>query len=519
MMTSLQSTRQQLKQNFASGLVVFLVALPLCLGIALASGAPPLAGILSGIVGGIIIGALSTSHISVSGPAAGLAVIVLKAIQELGAFELFLCAGVIAGGLQLLLGLLKAGSITNYIPFSVIEGMLAGIGVIIIFKEIPYALGSDKLQTLLADPILHVHFGSLIVAVISLLIIIGWDYIPQLKRWKLLPSALIAVIVGVLINQLFVHFYPTFTIPESQLVQLPIPHNLEEAEALIRFPQFSGFLQPNVWLIGATIAVVASIETLLSIEAADRLDKHRRITDTNQELRAQGIGNIATSFIGGLPITSVIVRSSANANAGANHKTSTIVHGLLLLLCVLFMPTMLNQIPLACLAAVLIVVGYKLTKPSIYLHFWHKGIYQFIPFVATMVAVVLLDLLKGVGIGLVISILFILHGNMKRAYYLSREELAEADNIVLELGEEVSFLNKAALKKTLKNIQPNSKITINAEKAIYIASDILELLEDFTNVYAQENNIQVRLKGFKYDYEHQERGENTHIRVEHRRSI
>lgn len=514
-----QSTGQLLKQNFASGLVVFLVALPLCLGIALASGAPPLAGVLSGIVGGIIIGLLSTSHISVSGPAAGLAVIVLMAIQELGSFELFLCAGVIAGGLQLLLGFAKAGSITNYIPFSVIEGMLAGIGVIIILKEIPYALGSDKLQALLADPILHVHFGSLIVAAVSLFIIIGWDYIPQLKRLKLLPSALIAVIVGVFINQFFNAFCPNFSIPNHQLVQLPIPHNLEEAEALIRFPQISGFFQPNVWLIGATIAMVASIETLLSIEAADRLDKHRRITDTNQELRAQGIGNITTSLIGGLPITSVIVRSSANANAGANHKLSTIVHGLLLLLCVLFMPTILNQIPLASLAAVLIVVGYKLTRPSIYLHFWHKGIYQFIPFVATMIAVVFLDLLKGVGIGLVISILFILHANMKRSYYLSREELAEADDIILELGEEVSFLNKAALKKTLKNIQPNSKITINAEKAIYIASDILELLEDFTNVYAQENNIQVRLKGFKYDYEHQEGVEHTHVRVEHKRRI
>lgn len=518
-MNGQQSTGQLLKQNFASGLVVFLVALPLCLGIALASGAPPLAGVLSGIVGGIIIGALSTSHISVSGPAAGLAVIVLTAIQELGSFELFLCAGVIAGLLQLLLGFLKAGSIANFIPFSVIEGMLAGIGIIIILKEIPYALGTEQWQAVLSEPVLHAHLGSLIVASISLCIIIGWDYVPRLKRLKLLPSALIAVLFGVAANQFFHYFLPNLAIAEHQLVQLPIPHNLEEAEAMIRFPQLSGFLQPKVWVIGVTIAIVASIETLLSIEAADRLDKHRRITDTNQELRAQGIGNIATSLIGGLPITSVIVRSSANANAGANHKSSTIIHGLLLLLCVLFMPTILNQIPLASLAAVLIVVGYKLTKPSIYLHFWHKGIYQFIPFLATMIAVVLLDLLKGVGIGLVISILFLLHGNMKRSYYLSREELAEADNIVLELGEEVSFLNKAALKKTLKNIQPNSKITINAEKAIYIASDILELLEDFTNVYAQENNIQVKLKGFKYDYEHQEGVEHTHVRVEHRRRI
>lgn len=514
-----QSTGRLLKQNFASGLVVFLVALPLCLGIALASGAPVLSGILSGVVGGIVIGLFSTSHISVSGPAAGLAAIVLTAITELGAFELFLCAGLIAGGLQLVLGFLKAGSITNYIPISVIEGMLAGIGVIIILKQIPYALGSQQLLSIFAEPILHVHFGSLIVAVISMVIVIGWDFVPQLKRIKILPSALIAVLVGIAVNQLFISLNSPLAIPAEQLVQLPVLHDLDDAESLIRFPNFAGLTNPAVWVIGATIAVVASIETLLSIEAADRLDTHRRITDTNQELRAQGIGNIVAALIGGLPITSVIVRSSANANAGANHKISTIIHGILLLVCVLSMPALLNEIPLASLAAILILIGYKLTRPAIYRHFWQKGIYQFIPFFATMVAVVFLDLLKGVGLGLIISILFILHGNMKRAYYLSREELADADNIVLELGEEVSFLNKAALKKTLKNIQPNSKITINAEKAIYIASDILELLEDFTNVYAQENNIKVKLKGFKYDYENQEGIEHTNVRVEHRRQI
>ncbi|MGX2956209.1 SulP family inorganic anion transporter [Ursidibacter sp. B-7004-1] len=518
-MSLIQNNGRLLKQNFASGLVVFLVALPLCLGIALASGAPPLSGIVSGIVGGIVIGWLSTSHISVSGPAAGLAAIVLSAIGELGSFELFLCAGLIAGVIQLLLGLIKAGSITNYIPFAVIEGMLAGIGVIIIIKELPYALGSDKLLSVVSDPIIHVHLGSLIVAFTALLIVIGWDFIPQLRKIKILPSALIAVIVGILINECFIYFNSPLAIPTSQLVQLPVPENLEQAERLIRFPDFSGFSNRIVWVTGITIAIVASIETLLSIEAADRLDKHRRITDTNRELRTQGIGNVIASLLGGLPMTSVIVRSSANANAGATHKISAIFHGLLLLICVLSIPNLLNKIPLASLAAVLIIIGYKLTKPSIYLHFWQKGIYQFIPFVATMIAVVFLDLLKGVGIGLIISILFILHGNMKRSYYLSREELADADNIVLELGEEVSFLNKAALKKTLKNIQPNSKITINAERAIYIASDILELLEDFTNVYAQENNIQVKLKGFKYDYEHQDGIEHTHVRVEHRSRI
>lgn len=510
---------QVFKQNFSSGLVVFLVALPLCLGIALASGAPPLAGILSGIIGGIIIGSLSGSPLSVSGPAAGLAAIVLNAITELGNFELFLCAGVIAGGIQLLLGFLRAGSITNYIPISVIEGMLAGIGVIIIIKQIPNALGSEHPLSFFDFSSLSLHVGTFIIAIVSLMIIIGWDTFPPLKRIKLLPSALIAVLISILLNQLFHQFSPSLAIPTNQLVQLPIPQNFAETEQLIRFPTLSGFGNPLVWITGVTIAIVASIETLLSIEAADRLDKHRRITDTNRELRSQGIGNIIVSLIGGLPITSVIIRSSANANAGATHKLSTIIHGLLLLLCVLAIPHLLNQIPLASLATILIIVGYKLTAPAIYVHFWRKGISQFIPFVATMIAVVCLDLLKGVSIGLIISILFILHGNMKRAYYLSREELADAQNITLELGEEVSFLNKAALKKTLKNIQPNTHITINAEKALYIASDILELLEDFTNVYAKEHHIKVKLKGFKYDYEHQDGIERTHIRVEHRRQI
>lgn len=513
-----QSIGKLLKQNFSSGLVVFLVALPLCLGIALASGAPPLAGILSGIVGGIVIGAFSTSHISVSGPAAGLAAIVLAAITELGSFELFLCAGLIAGVVQFILGFVRAGSITNYIPVAVIEGMLAGIGVLIILKQLPYALGSNESLLVLIESS-QIHFGSLLIALISLAIMIGWDHHPKLKKIKLLPSALVAVIVGILLNNLFVYFNLPLAIPNSQLVQLPIPHSLEEAESLIRCPNFSGFTNSVVWVTGITIAVVASVETLLSIEAADRLDVHRRITDNNHELRVQGFANILASCIGALPMTSVIVRSSANASAGATHKISAVIHGILLLICVISIPTLLNQIPLATLAAVLILIGFKLTHPKHYKHFWHKGIYQFIPFVATMVAVVFLDLLKGVGIGLVISILFILHGNMKRAYYLSREELSEADEIVLELGEEVSFLNKAAIKKTLKNIQPNSKVTINAEKALYIASDVLELLEDFTNVYAQENNIQVKLRGFKYDYEHQEGVEHTHIRVEHRSRI
>ena len=507
------------KSNFASGLVVFLVALPLCLGIALASGAPPLSGVLAGIVGGIVIGSLSTSHISVSGPAAGLAAIILAAITELGSFELFLCAGLIAGAIQLLLGFIRAGSLAEYVPVSVIEGMLAGIGVIIIMKQIPFALGSSGS---LADPaalFADIHTGSLLVAGVSMAILIVWDKIPALKNIKALPAALVAVGAGILMNQWFVASGSSLAIPAGQLVQLPVPDTWREAAGMLTLPNFSGFGNSYVWMTGITIAIVASIETLLCIEAADRLDTHRRITDTNRELRAQGAGNIVSSLIGGLPITSVVVRSSANANAGATHKLSAVIHGVLLLVCVLAIPFILNMIPLSTLAAVLLLVGYKLAKPATLLHFWHKGLYQFIPFAATLVAVVALDLLKGVGIGLAISIIFILKGNMKRAYYLSREELAEADEISLELAEEVSFLNKAAIKKTLKNIRPGSKVTINAERSSYIAGDVLELIEDFANVFAKENDIDVVLKGFKSDYDHEGRDHHSHVRVGHSASI
>lgn len=503
------------KQNFASSLVVFLVALPLCLGIALASGAPPLSGVVSGIIGGIVIGALSSSHISVAGPAAGLVAIVLAAITQLGSFELFLCAGIVAGVIQLSLGFLRAGSITNYIPIAVIEGMLAGIGILIIFSQLPYALGNKQFFQELSQSFINIHLGSFSIALLSLFLMLGWDSSPTLKKIKMLPSALIAVIISICLNRLFIGMDSSLAIPATQLVQLPIPNSWAEMSDLIRFPDFAGFSSSIVWVTGATMAIVASIETLLSIEAADRLDSKRRITDTNQELRAQGVGNIVSSVLGGLPITAVIVRSSANANAGATHKLSSIIHGVLLLVCVLAIPSILNQIPLATLSAVLILVGYKLARPTVFKHFWHKGIYQFIPFVATAAAVVAFDLLKGVGLGLVISIIFLLQGNMKRAYYLSREELEDASYIKMQLSEEVSFLNKAAIKKTLKNIRPNSKVIIDASRTSYIASDVLELIEDFANITARENHIRVYLKGFKSDYNNQEIDHASHVKVEH----
>lgn len=519
-----------LKQNLPSGLVVFLVALPLCLGIAMASGAPPLSGVIAGIVGGLIIGTLSNSPISVSGPAAGLTAIVLAGITELGSFELFLVAGIISGIIQLILGFLRAGSISNYFPNNVIEGMLAGIGVIIILKQIPHAVGYDNdfegnltifdgfnpseyFQTL-SDAI---SMGAVLVTLVSLFILLLWEKVNFLKKIKMLPGALVAVIVGIALNEIFKG--TPLEIAKEHLVNLPVPQSAEDFKTLITFPDFSGLTNPKVWILGATIAIVASIETLLCIEASDRMDVHKRITDTNLELKAQGIGNVVSAFIGGLPMTSVVVRSSANANAGATSKTSAIIHGVFMLICVLTIPFLLNKIPLATLAAVLLLVGYKLASPSKLKHFWDKGKYQFLPFIATLVAVVALDLLKGVAIGIGFSILYLLQGNMKRAYYFSREELEEADEIKIDLAEEVSFLNKAAIKKTLKNIEPNSKVIINATKTSYISDDILEMIEDFANVRAVEENIEVVLEGFKTSYKDYATDKHSHIKITHKRAI
>lgn len=504
-----------LKSDFPSGLVVFLVALPLCLGIALASGAPPLSGIIAGVVGGIVVGLMSRSHISVSGPAAGLTAIVLTAITDLKAFDIFLTAGLIAGIIQLILGFIKAGSISNYFPTNVIEGMLAGIGVIIIIKQIPHAVGYDKdfegdeafaeksgnaIDSLL-DSFNHVHFGAILITLISLAILISWDKIDFLKRLKLIPGALVAVIVGVILNEVFMSSGSNLAIAKEHLVNLPVPKTLEDFKNIIVTPNFDGFADMKVWTIGATIAIVASIETLLCIEASDRMDVQKRYTDTNVELKAQGIGNILSSLIGGLPMTSVVVRSSANANAGAKTKMSAIIHGVLLLISVLSIPFLLNKIPLATLAAVLLMVGYKLAKPSVIMHFWHKGKYQFVPFIATLLAVVFTDLLKGVALGIIISILFILRGNLKRAYRFRKEKYEDGDVIRIDLAQEVSFLNKAAIKTTLSQIPENSRVVINASDTVYIAHDVLDLIQEFATIRASEENIKVKLKGFKKAYE------------------
>ena len=514
--------------DLAAGLVVFLVALPLCLGIALASGAPLFSGIVSGVIGGVVVGFLSNSSLSVTGPAAGLTAIVLTAITDLGGFDIFLVAVILAGLIQIALGFLRAGSFSNYFPTSVIEGMLAAIGIIIILKQIPHAFGHDvdnegdffyieksghtTFDTLI-ESINYIHTGALIIALLSLAILITWEKVPALKNIKVIPGALVVVVVSILLNEFFIQSGSSLAIvTQNHLVSLPSFTEISNGFAL---PNFASLTNEKVWIVAVTIAVVASIETLLCIEATDKLDPYKRFTDTNRELKAQGIGNIVSSLLGGLPMTSVVVRTSANNAAGAKSKMSAIIHGALLLVSVLAIPAILNKIPLATLAAVLLLVGYKLANPSTIKHFWEKGKYQFIPFIATFGAVVFTDLLKGVALGMIISVIFVLKGNLKRAYNFRKEEYKDGDIIHIDLAQEVSFLNKAAIKETISSIPENSKVIINASDTVYIAHDVLDLIKEFKKIRSKEENIKVKLIGFKKAYELEDNSEEEkHVFVE-----
>ena len=519
-----------LNSDFAAGLVVFLVALPLCLGIAMASGAPLFSGIISGVVGGIVVGYLSQSHISVSGPAAGLTAIILTAVTDFKAFDVFLLAAFLAGAIQLILGFVKAGSISNYFPNNVIEGMLAGIGIIIILKQLPHAVGYDtdfegdeaffqadgnNTFSSLLGFFDYIQLGSIVITLISLAILISWDKLPALKKLKLIPGALVAVVVGVILNEIFTVSGSTLAIQKEHLVSLPIPTSFEEFKNIIITPNFSSITNQKVWVVALTIAIVASIETLLCIEAADRMDFQKRYTNPNVELKAQGIGNMISSLLGGLPMTSVVVRTSANNNAGAKSKMAAIIHGVLLLISVLAIPSILNKIPLATLAAILLLVGYKLAKPATFLHFWHYGKYQFVPFIATLLAVVFTDLLKGVALGIIISIIFVLRGNLKRAYIFRKEEYEDGDIIHIDLAQEVSFLNKAAIKSTLAKIPENSKVIIDAKDTVYIAHDVLDLITEFNEIRSKDLNIKVKLKNFKNEYRLENTDNGNHVTIEH----
>ena len=510
------------RADLLPGMVVFLVALPLCLGIAVASGAPPFAGIISGIIGGLIVGSLSSSNVSVTGPAAGLIAIVLAAITQLG-YETFLVAVVIAGAIQLSLGFAKAGGISSYFPTSVIEGMLVAIGIIIIKKELPHAIGYDlehegdffSYQLLKVDEgffgeIIHslnfAHTGAMIVAVVSLAILIAFNKVPALKKIKALPGALVAVVAGIVLNKIFEITQPSLIIANEHLVILPKASSVGDFINQFSTPNFAGFSNPQVWITGLTIAIVASIETLLCLEAGDKMDALKRYSNANTELKAQGVGNILSGLIGGLPMTSVIVRTTANVNAGAKTKFSAIVHGLMLLLTVILIPGILNMIPMASLAAILLMIGWKLASPKVFKHMWQSGLQQFIPFIITVLAVVLTDLLKGVGIGLIVSIFYILKGNMKLAYRFSKEKYHEGETIHIDLAQEVSFLNKAALKQTLTDLPTNSNVIIDAGNTVYIDFDIIQLIKDFSSFGAAERKIKLQLINFKEEYKMEDTG-------------
>ncbi len=496
-----------LRYDFPASIVVFLVALPLCLGIALASGAPLFSGLIAGIVGGTIVALLSGSPLGVSGPAAGLAVIVLGAIQDLG-FEAFLLAVVIAGVFQVGLGLLKAGVIGYYFPSSVIKGMLSGIGIIIFLKQIPHALGYDKSpegdfafvqtdgQTTFSELINMLNYispGAVIISVVSLAVLILWEqkFMNKLSFTKLVKGPLVVVLAGVGLNILF-QSMPGYTLRADQMVNIPVPDSLSGFFGQFTFPDFSQITNTHIFVTAMTLAVVASLETLLCVEATDKLDPLKRITPTNRELLAQGAGNIVSGLIGGLPVTQVIVRSSANIQSGGRSKASAFIHGILLLVSVMSIPVILNLIPLSSLAAILFLVGYKLAKPSLFVDMWKQGKDQFIPFIVTILGIVFTDLLIGIGMGLVVGIIQILWNNYKIPYHFSPEDYEPGKPIRIQLSEDVSFLNKASIQRTLDQLPDDSVVIIDASRARSIHPDIIEIIENFEE-NAKTRDIEVQL--------------------------
>ncbi|MCM4158736.1 sulfate transporter [Antarcticibacterium flavum] len=502
----------RLNKDIPASIVVFLVALPLCLGIALASGAPLLSGLISGIVGGIVIGSISHSSVSVSGPAASLTAVVLASIASLGSFDVFLLAVVLGGIFQFTLGILKAGLIADYMPSNIIKGLLAAIGIILIIAQIPYAMGIaadtadyfdpnknffSQVDEAIASFYASLTGGALLITGISLAIMIFWDKTP-LKNFKLLPPALVVVLLGVALNVIFQYAVPSLYLEEAHLVNIP---NIDSVSELVTFPDFSAITNPEVWGVAITITLIASIASLLAIEAADELDPHKRNTPPNRELVAQGIGNTITGLIGGIPITSVIVRSSVNIAAGAETKLSAILHGIFLLLSVLFLSSILNLIPLSSLAAILLVIGYKLASWDVVSTMFRKGWNQFIPFVVTIVAIILTDLLIGIFIGTLVSIFFLLRSNYHNAFFVENTKIFKGETIRLELSNEVSFFNKASIKNTLWNVPDKSTVIIDATFASYIDQDVLEIFEDFRDTYAREHDINLSIIGLKEKYD------------------
>ena len=500
---------KELKSDLPASIVVFFVAVPLCLGIALASGAPLFSGIIAGIVGGIVVGIASGSPLGVSGPAAGLAVIVLTSIAAIGSWTAFLLAVVIAGIIQLALGFAKAGFIAYFFPSSVIKGMLTGIGLLIILKQIPHALGWEKdaegddafLQadgqntfSEIAKALDFVTPGAVLIAVISLAILILWDkvLIKKHKIFQLIQGPIVVVVLGIVMNYLFKAGTLNFSLAEDQVVRLPVANNLSDFFSFFTFPDFSAITNLKVWEVAVVLAIVASLETLLCVEATDKMDPQKRVTPTNRELKAQGLGNIISGLIGGLPITQVIVRSSANISFGGKTKMSAILHGVFLLISAITIAGLLNMIPLASLAAVLIMVGYKLAKPSLFKQMYKLGWEQFIPFAATVVGILATDLLKGITIGILFGIFYTLRHSYRNSHHMkdvvTTEEGHEVHHLVL--AKEVSFFNKANVIKELDEIPANSKVIIDCSKSKAIAHDVLELIKDY-EIHAKTKNITV----------------------------
>lgn len=502
----LQNLFGSIGADLPASIVVFLVALPLCLGVAVASDAAPFAGLIAGVVGGIVVGSLSGSHVSVSGPAAGLTIIVATAIGGASSYEAFLLAVVVSGIIQLIFGFARFGVIGEYIPASVIKGMLAAIGLMLILKQIPHLVGHDEIpegdeEFIQADG--HNTFTELWamlsdlsptaigIGLFSLAILLIWDtkFFKQNKVLRLIPGSLIVVVLAIAIHEYLKANVPSLTLATNHMVTIPVSSSFNEFTSFFTFPDFSAIATGFVWITAIKLAIVASLESLLSIEASDKIDSQKRFSPPNRELLAQGVGNMTSGLIGGLPVTAVIVRSSANISAGNKTKMSTIFHGLLLLLSVYFAPEFLNKIPLSALAAVLIMVGYKLTKPSIFKDLYKKGWDQIIPFVITIAAILFTDLLIGILIGIVAGLFFVLRTNFKNGITF----VSEGNYYLVRLRKDVSFLNKPKLKQSLESIPDDSKVIIDLSKSDFVDNDIKELIQDF-RTQAEYRGISVEVK-------------------------
>jgi MFS superfamily sulfate permease-like transporter len=497
---------KNLRADLPASIVVFLVALPLCLGVAMASNAPLFSGLIAGMVGGMVIGLLSGSQLSVSGPAAGLTAIVAAAVLKLPSFEAFLLSVFICGALQLVLGFIKAGVIGDYVPNAVIKGMLAAIGLILILKQFPHLIGYDanyegdvsfqqanneNTFTGIINAFKAITPVALVIGVVCLAFHFAWEKITARSKGfvKMIPAPLLVVLVGVGINLGFGALESAAGLKSEHLVSIPIANSAGEFFSFFTFPDWSQVLNKDIWITGLTLALVASLETLLSIEAIDDLDPYQRVTNKERELKAQGVGNMISGLIGGLPLTSVIVRSSANVNAGAKTKMSTVYHGALLLLCVAFIPAVLNLIPKAALAAVLIFTGYKLAKPALFKVFYKKGWDQFLPFVITIGAILLTDLLIGVLIGIGIGLFFVVRSNFKSSVFVVNDE----NKYLFRLRKDVSFLNKPIIKNKLEEVPENAYVLIDVSRADFIDKDIVEVIEDFA-IHAPLKDIRVEIK-------------------------